>query len=482
MPVAAWAAGSAQQKVNRLSTETSTGAGFTHPDLYTWGYTPATLVTDTPGAGDGVLDTITCSNATQLNTALTTAAAGDLIWIDTAGTYEVDNPTITGSGTETNPIWVMADPALGADAVKINHTGGNGTHLMKFEGLSYWRFYNIFFDDTASVYQLNIGNFDQANNDLPVQPSHACDHFIIRCCKFQRSNQTCIKIVNQSHHIQVIDCIFDDWTEHASSINLGEAIYISKGCNPAHANIEDNIDSCHHIDIIGCEFTDSTTTGTATEAVDAKFGTYSMRVLHNSFHGISFTAGITSGIVGLSANYNANLTAVDYEAAYNRFWDCDTSSSSEPSCFLVGGGGSTNADGCRIHHNLAKDMPVAFIAIAENFTNGYEKVHVHHNECWDMNQQVGTVSWNDRGTVGDPASPGTYTGDFTIETQVVENATSWPTGDIDTAVLADFEGPTTGDWTPVSGDYQFELGGMEPDPAGGIPSGYGAFASTGQAG
>lgn len=464
--------------VSSAAAVTNTGAGFEHADLYTWAYTPSTLVTTTPGAGDGVLDTVTCSNSTQLNTALTTAAAGDLIWIDTAGTYEVDNPTITGSGTVTNPIWLMADPALGADAVKINHTGGNGTNMMKFEGLSYWRIYNIFFDDTASVYQLNIGNFDQANNDLPVQPAHACDHFIVQSCKFQRSNQTSIKIVNQSNNIQIIDCIFDDWTELASSVNLGEAIYIGKGCTPNHANIDDNIDSCNAIDIIGCEFTDSTTTAIGGECVDAKFGTYNMRLLHNEVHGVTFSSGAVSGIFGLSANYNANLTAVDMEAAYNRFYDCDTQSTSEPSCFLIGGGGADSNDGLRIHHNLAKGMPVSFIATTDNFTSGFTNVYVYNNECWDMNNDVTDNSWRDRGTIGDAASAsisGTYTGDD----NVVEATTGWPTDFAYAAVIGDFEGPTTGTWTPTSGSYQFALGGMEPDPAQNIPSTDGAFTDTG---
>lgn len=252
-----------------------------------WWDPPARQIYQPTGSGSNV----NVTNASQLNTALTTATPGDCINLATGeyGSFVWGANSTFGhqSGTSGNPITVQAQ--AGASPTFTGTGTGNNADTLRLEDVDYFRISGIEVSNSQFNFRLFSCTFGEVRHCAIHDSGHA--NFVIN----DQSRITgSLDVGDPAHDILVEDCqvynsgriLNPDLAADPDSV-YGEAIYLGVGSVG-----QEWVHKPYNIEIRWCDIYN-----TIGDGVDIKPGCRNIYVHHNKFHDMDVPAGsvITHG-------------------------------------------------------------------------------------------------------------------------------------------------------------------------------------------
>ncbi len=300
--------------------------------------------------------TITVSNATELQTALNTAVAGQTIVLSD-GIYSKSGGFIIPAnihGTSNNPITLK-----GTAAAIITSNSLSSGYGLGLRGNNFWLL------DGFTIYNSAKG--------LVLDSSH---HNIIKNLHVNKTGDEGIHLRSYSSYNSVENCFIDSTGIYAAG--YGEAIYIGSAVSNWPTYTKGNADTCNYNTILNNSFGDHV----ASENIDIKEGTKSGRIAYNTFNG-----------TGLN-NQNSADSWIDVKGNYYTI-ECNTGSNTIADGFqthiLVSGWGNYNTFA---NNTLAVNTTGYGILITESSSKGtaYNNVVCSNNTVTATNNGLTNVT------------------------------------------------------------------------------------------
>lgn len=305
---------------------TSPLTGATGGSTRNWWSMPTRTIYTPVGAGSNV----NVTNATELDTALTTATPGDCINL-ASGEYgqffwQANPAQGHQSGTAGAPITVQAQ--AGATVTFTGSGVSNGADCLRLEDVDYWRVSGIH----VKTAQFPVRLFSCTNGEwLNNKVSNSGDSLM--ALQYWSRVTGSLIAGDPCSNILIEGCEFYD----SGNVNsqYGEGLYLGNGSTPW-------VDTPHDIEIRYCDFTDLTADG-----VDIKSGSYNIDLHHCDFH--DWTHDATASVIShgpmdvIDPSYNT--LDRDIKIHHNRMWNIGL-----PSAYTIGI--SCHLGGEKIYNNL----------------------------------------------------------------------------------------------------------------------------------